>query len=242
MSNTSNNFASREVCDLIFYDYATQQPVLFMDYANTTTAGLSGESVFAYGGKGHPKRVGFNGDRGGTISFESQIATMELYAMVTGGTLSTAAKFVKRYEATASSDGFELPDEPVADSVVVYAYEDDCGEAIESVNVSAKKVTATGITNGNKYVAYYMVNKESGVKSFKVKSTSFPKEVSIYGETTIRGEDGVDHAFRMICYKALPQPTFELSFANSGDPTSYTVTFDLEADGNKDLIEFIAED
>lgn len=242
MSNTSNNFASREVCDLIFYDFATKKPVLYMDFANTTTVGLSGESVFAYGGKGHPKRVGFNGDRGGTISFESQISTMKLYAMVSGGTLSAAAKFVKRVEKVASDGGITLDEAPVKGSAVVYAYDDDCGTPIEDVSEAETKLTATGITDDETYVVYYMVNKTEGVKSFTLKSTSFPKEVIIYGDTYARGEDGVDHAFRMVCYKALPQSNFELSFANQGDPVSFTVTFDLEADGDKNLIDFIAED
>lgn len=238
----SNTFASRDVCDLVFLDYKTQKPVHYMDYANTTTNGLTGESVFAYGGHGHPKRVGFNGDRGGTIAFESQISTMELYALVTGGTLSTAAKFLKREELTAGADGIELSDAPVDGTVTVFAADDDCGTEIADTSVTTKKVTATGITTGKQYVAYYMVNKTDGVKSFKLKSTSFPKEVTIHGYTTIRGEDGADHGFRMVCYKALPQSNFELNFANNGDPSSYTVTFDLEADGNKDMIEYISED
>lgn len=243
MSN--NTFASRDVCDLTFLDYATQKPVLYMDYANTTTVGLTGETVFAYGGHGHPKRVGFNGDRGGTISFESQIATMELYALVTGGVLKNAAKFLKREEIAAGSDGLSLKETPVEGSVTVYPLEKDCDASseVKNVQVSGLKVTSTsGITNGSKYAVYYMVNKESGVKSFKVQSTSFPKEVTIHGFTNMRMEDGSDHDFRMVCYKALPQPTFDLNFANSGDPSTYTITFDLEADGNKDLIEYIALD
>lgn len=242
MSNTKNNFASREVCDLIIYDYATKKPVLFMDYANTTTNGLTGESVFAYGGKGHPKRVGFNGDRGGTISFETQIGTMSLYALVTGGALSTAAQYVKRVEAVGGSDGITLSEKPVDNSVVVYKADDDCGKAIESVSVSDMKITASDITEDQPYVVYYMVKKDTGVTSFKLKSTSFPKEVTIYGDTNIRGEDGIDHSFRMVCYKALPQANFEMAFSNSGDPASYTITFDLEADGNHDMIEYILED
>lgn len=242
---STTNFASRDVCDLVFLDYASQEPILYMDYANTTTAGLTGESVFAYGGHGHPKRVGFNGDRGGTISFESQIATMELYALVTGGTLTSVAKFLKREELTAAADGLALADEPVADTVSVYPLDKDCDKTakIADIQVTSTKVSATsGITQGQKYAVYYMVNKDSGVKSFKLKSTSFPKEVTIHGFTNIRGEDGVDHDFRMICYKALPQPTFELNFSNNGDPSTYTVTFDLEADGDKDLIEYISVD
>lgn len=240
MSN--NTFASREVCDLTFLDYATQKPVLYMDYANTNTVGLTGESVFAYGGKGHPKRVGFNGDRGGTISFETQIATMELYAMVTGGVLKSAAKFLMREELTATSSGISLSDTPVDGSVTVFPAESDCVDSasINDISVSGKDVSGASITEDSKYIAYYMVNKTDGVQSFKLQSTSFPKEVTIHGYTTVRMEDGTDRAFRMICYKALPQPTLDLSFSNSGDPSTYTITFDLEADGNKDLIEYIA--
>lgn len=237
-----NNFASREVCDLIFYDYATDKPVLFMDYANTTTNGLTGESVFAYGGMGHPKRVGFNGDRGGTIAFESQISTMQLYALVTGGTLGTSSKYVKRAEVTGESGSLTLPEEIVENSLYVYEADDDCGTALDNVTVAGTTATGASIEEGKKYVVYYMVSKDSGVQSFKIKSTSFPKEVKIYGYTNVRDESGVDHVFHMICYKALPQSTFDLSFANNGDPASYTITFDLEADGNKDMIEYVRED
>lgn len=237
MSN-KNTFANREVCNLLFTDYATDKQVLYMDYANTTTNGLTGESVFAYGGWGHPKRVGFNGDRGGTIAFETQISTMELYALVSGGTISNAAKYVKREEVKGGSGTLTISEKADDGSVQVFAADDEFGAEI-AATVSGTTVTAEGVTADKDYVVYYTVNKTEGVKSFKLKSTSFPKEVRIQGETMVRGEDGVDRTFLMICYKALPQPNFDLSFANSGDPSSYTITFDLEADGNKDLIEYI---
>ncbi|MBD5476389.1 MAG: hypothetical protein HDR17_10510, partial [Lachnospiraceae bacterium] len=43
------NMANREVCDLIFVDYATKKPFLNLDFANVSTTELTGESVFAYG-------------------------------------------------------------------------------------------------------------------------------------------------------------------------------------------------
>ena len=58
---------TREVCDLTFVDYKTKTPFLNLDFANVTTTELTGESVFAYGGKGHPKRVAFSGEKGGTL-------------------------------------------------------------------------------------------------------------------------------------------------------------------------------
>ena len=69
---TNPNMANREVCDLLFVDYATKKPFLNLDFANVSTTELTGESVFAHGGKGHPKRVQFSGERGGTITIDSE--------------------------------------------------------------------------------------------------------------------------------------------------------------------------
>ena len=77
--NNNTTFANREVCDLIFVEYKSKKPFLNLDFANTTTTEMSGEAVYAYGGKGHPKRVTFHGDRGGTIAFETQMKTAKLY-------------------------------------------------------------------------------------------------------------------------------------------------------------------
>lgn len=40
MSN--KNMSNREVCDLIFVDYATKKPFLNLDFANVTTTELDG--------------------------------------------------------------------------------------------------------------------------------------------------------------------------------------------------------
>ena len=53
----NSTMANREVCDLIFVDYSTRLPFLNLDFANTSSTELTGETVFAYGGKGHPKSL-----------------------------------------------------------------------------------------------------------------------------------------------------------------------------------------
>lgn len=123
------NMANREVCDLIFVDYFTKKPFLNLDFANVSTTALTGESVFAYGGREHPKRVQFTGERGGTITIETQIQTVKLWQLITGGEISKSAKFVVRVETTVNDagTGITLGDTPVAGSVVVYAADDDWG-------------------------------------------------------------------------------------------------------------------
>lgn len=106
------NMTNREVCDLIFVDYATKKPFMNLDFANVSTTELTGESVFAYGGKGHPKRVRFAGERGGTLTIETQIQTVKLWQMVTGGELHNSAKFVTRVEKIADAGVINLEDTP----------------------------------------------------------------------------------------------------------------------------------
>ena len=46
MSNTTianTNIANREVCDLIFVDYASKKPFLNLDFANVSTTELTGK-------------------------------------------------------------------------------------------------------------------------------------------------------------------------------------------------------
>lgn len=228
-------FANRDVCDISILDYVTQKPIMYIDYANATSTELTGESVYAYGGHGHVKRITFTGERAGTLTLETQVQTFELYQMITGGTLSDTAKVVKREVLTAGSDGLTLSATPVDDTANVYAATDDCGTAIEA-SVAGSKVTGTGITSGNEYIVYY-IEEKSNVKSVSIGAQSFPKNVTIHGETYMTTESGEAIPYKMIAWKAMPQSNAQFGFSNTGDPQTLTITFDLMADTkNEDKI------
>ena len=148
-----NTFANREVCDLIFEDYATKKPFLNMDYANVSTTEVTGETVFAYGGKGHPKRVSFSGERGGTLTIETQMQSFALYQLLTGGEVSSSAKFMAREVLTVGEGGtVTLSEAPATGATVnVFAIDDDCGTA-KTVTVAEKVVTITDGTKGDKVI------------------------------------------------------------------------------------------
>ena len=235
------NMANREVCDLIFVDYTTKKPFLNLDFANVTTTELTGESVFAYGGKGHPKRVQFAGERGGTITIETQIQTVKLWQLITGGEVTKSAKFVTRVEKVVESDGetIKLDDEPVIGSVVVYADGDDCGTEL-ACSLSTKDVTlTTPVTGGDKVIVYYMKEVASGVERINIKSTSFPKNFIVYGDTIMKTEDDEVLPYKLTAYKVAPQSNMALSFSTSGDPGSISITCDLMADGDDNILDLV---
>ncbi len=236
---TNPNMANREVCDLLFVDYATKKPFLNLDFANVSTTELTGESVFAHGGKGHPKRVQFSGERGGTITIETQIQTVKLWQLITGGEISKTAKFVTRMEASVDETGtaITLPDAPAADSVVVYKADDDCGTEL-ACTVSDKIVTLTSaLSGGDAVIVYYMKEVTEGVQRINVKSTSFPKNFIVYGDTVMKTEDDEALPLKLTAYKCAPQSSMSLSFTNNGDPGSLTITADLMADQDNNILD-----
>lgn len=235
----SVTFANREVCDLTICDYATQRPVHVLDYANATTQEITGEQVFAYGGQGHPKRVTFYGEKGGTLAIETQLMTSELFSICTGAEIEKTAKFIKRLVLEATTGSIAVPPEInlMANSINVYAENDDLGTPIEA-SLSDHTITLTGDESGT-YVVYGIEELTSGVKKMSIKSTTFPKAVTIYGETLMKGEDGINYPYKLVVYKATPQQSLSFGFSNNGDPATMTVTFDLLADQNDNIMDMI---
>ncbi len=236
---TNTNMANREVCDLLFVDYATKKPFLNLDFANVSTTELTGESVFAHGGKGHPKRVQFSGERGGTITIETQIQTVKLWQLITGGEVSKSAKFVSRTETSVDESGtiITLTDTPAADSVVVYKADDDCGTELECT-VSDNVIALTSVLNsGDAVIVYYMKEVNEGVQRINIKSTSFPKNFIVYGDTVMKTEDDEALPLKLTAYKCAPQSNMSLSFSNNGDPGSLTITADLMADQDNNILD-----
>ena len=247
----SDRFANREVCNMIIEDYKTKKPILYCDYANTNSTELTGESVFAYGGWGHPRRVGFNGEKGGTFTFETQIQSFQLYSLLTGGTISSAGagsaaiNLVKREVVTAAAGGsVNATATPVAGTLNVFPVADDCGTPIAGTlsGSTFTASTASQIVASSKYVLYYQTALTSGAKKISISSTTFPKAVRITADTYQKSEDEEIIPYQMIVYKAQPQANITMQNSNTGDPVTLTVTCDLMADGDNNMIDLILQD
>lgn len=232
--------ANREVCDLIFQEYKTKKPFLAVDYANTSSVELTGENVYAYGGKGHPKKVTFSGEKGGTMTIETQIQTPKLWELMSGGTSSSTAKYLKKVEAVVASENkITLTEDKTIDKGSVCVYKaDDVELATElKCTVNSKDITLTDtVEAGTKVIVFYGITRDD-VYNINIKSTNFPKAFSVYGDTYMKTEDDDIFPYRLTVYKAVPQPNMSLSFANNGDPGTVTITLDLMEDKNHNMLD-----
>lgn len=239
----SSTFANREVCDLIFEDYKTKKVFLNMDYANVSTTEITGESVFAYGGKGHPKRVAFSGEKGGTLTIETQMQSFKLYQLLTGGDMSSSAKFITREVVTVGENKvITLSSTPAKGSdITVFAANDDCGTPL-SVTVSENTITVTDANADDEVIVYYVKALEKDVQKISIKGSSFPKAFTVYGDTVMKTEDDSLLPYKFIAYKAVPQSNMSISMSNNGDPATITITCDLMVNENDDMLDLILED
>ncbi|MEG1563295.1 MAG: hypothetical protein RSB38_05905 [Oscillospiraceae bacterium] len=238
--STNPNMANREVCDLIFEDYKTKVPVLNIDYANVTTTELTGETAYAFGGQKHPKRIGFNGERGGTLKIETQIQPFKLWSIISGAKIESTAEFIKREEVVTTSVAptITLLKTPVVGAPVnVFLKSDDCGVPVPST-VSGTTVTLT-TPKADTYVVYYMEAIATGVKKLNIKSTTFAKVYKVYMETFNVTEDDEVVPYKMIAYKCQPQNNITINNSSTGDPVTLTITCDLLADGQNNIIDMI---
>lgn len=232
------NKANRQVCDVDIRVLKTMAPFLFFDTANTTTAGLSGDSVYAM--KKGTRAIAFHNPIEGTMTIEAQVMPFKAYALMSDGTIETEATYAKKETIKATEAGKLSIPNAVAGSVFVFAEGEYGSTPIEGTYASGE-FTAKGITADTSYEVGYLIKKTSGVKKVSFNNKKVPKDYYITMSTLDKGEDDSLTPFIMTAYKASIQRNFELSFSSEGDPASVTITFDLLEDRNGNVLDMIED-
>lgn len=237
MANKNAYFANREVADLMLMDYSTEKMFLNVDWANVTSTSFEGDRVFATGGQGAPNRVQFDGSRTGTLTIEAQVYPVKVFQMLSGNDLGTEANFLKREKVTAAdATKLTLSEAAAGTYVQVFKADDDLGTEL-SATVSGSEVTVT-VESGTDYIVYYYKS-ASKPQVVHLDSRHFPKAYRVEGSIPYKTENDEIIEAHPVWYKAAPQAGFELSWQNTGDPVSLTMTFDVLADANGNMYDLI---
>lgn len=237
------NRANRQVCDVDIRILKTMAPFLNFDTANTTTAGLSSDSVYAMA-KGS-RRIAFANPLEGTMTIEAQVYPFKFFSLLADGTIKNTAAYAVKETITCTEAGV-LPlavndGEITAGTVFVYA-EGAFGDVAIEGTFADGKFTATNaddIKVNSKYEVGFVVNRTKGVKRISFTNADLPQDYFITMKTLDKDEQGMLTPFLMTAYKATIQRSFELSFSSEGDPASVTLTFDLLEDANKNIFDMV---
>lgn len=240
------NRANRQVCDVDIRILKTMKPFLKFDTANTTTAGLSSDSVYAMA-KGS-RRIAFPNPLEGTMTIEAQVYPFKFFALLSNGEITTNAAYAATQTIKAAEEGTLEITLPEGGSIIegtVFVYPKDSfgdEETLIEGTWEDKKFTATTnseIKADEEYTIGYVVNRTKGVKKISFNNKNLPKDYFITMQTLDKDEQGMFTPFVMTAYKATIQRSFELSFTSEGDPASVTLTFDLMEDKDGNIFDMV---
>lgn len=236
------NKANRQVADVLISDLKTKKPFLNFVTANTTTTGISADSVYARA-KGS-NRVSFPNSPDGTLTIEAQVYPFKMYALFSDGTIATDGVYGEAVTITATAAGSLTVPTP-ADGTIqagsVFAYpEERFGDdnAVITGTYANGVFTSDAIQQGSTYEVGYIINR-TNIKRVSFNSKKTPKDYFITMSTLDKDEEGVLTPFKQVFYKATPQRNFNLALSSDGDPATLTVTFDLLEDRHGDFVDMI---
>lgn len=241
------NKANRQVCDVDIRVLKTKAPFLNFLTANTTTAGLSSDSVYAMA-KGS-RRIAYANPLEGTMTIEAQVYPFKLLALLSDGTIDSEAVYAETATVKATEDGklTLATDKGEIEAGTVFVYPK--GSYGDETQLITGTYTAGAFTEGeaeskkikadSEYEIGYMVKRSSGLKKISLNNKRLPKDYFITQKTVDKDENGLLTPFIMTAYKATIQRNIDLSFSSEGDPASITLTFDLMEDKDGNVLDMI---
>lgn len=235
MANTApNRWAVREAAEATFYNLDTGAPVVTLNTLKMTEVSTTGETVYAQGGRGNAKLVGFSGDREATVALQDAIFDNEALAMLTGNKIGTEAKTLEFFEdiRVKTPGEVELKREPEADTIS--AGRMDNGKFIptgdESFTAAEKTVPIADAVVGERIRVYYKAT-VANAKTITVTASDFGGTFRLVVDVLVRDEDtGKVFYAQFIAPKAKIEDEFTFSFSPDGDPSVLDIPLQILKD------------
>jgi len=236
--------------------FEEKQPVLYIDSATTSSEEQSTSTVYAQGGRGNSRLIAWEGDKTLTFTVEDALLSPVGYAILSGAGLfkhgskatdevhyhmTTMAKVDKDGKldltnaiAKFGKDGnknkgyiCDLNDAPV----FILAFEDGdlTGDQYSDFTLSEDKQGFTFTTTKDKTVMvdYYVVLPGANVYEADITADTFAGYYYVEADTLFRRQaDGKDLPANLTFPNVKLQSAFTITMAGSGDPSTFTFTFD----------------
>ncbi|MFB0831557.1 hypothetical protein ACEU2D_18380 [Brevibacillus laterosporus] len=253
-------YAIRAITNVVLKHPVTKEPVHYFETLKTSNIEFSGSTVFARGGFGDPKLIGFDSEREITIKFEDSLISKSSLAVITGSKFKKTSKPIHKKEVLiVEEDGtdkiIKLSQKPTAlKSYNTFFYVTDNGSTIgeklaatiATTGVTPKvKLTGSSLEIGDMVIADYYIDPSENGESLTVTSETFPGTYTLEADTFWRNENGDDIVAKYTIPKIKIKPNFTLTHGASGDPSVFGFEGDVLADkksGNSMVIIELLEE
>ncbi|MCW3792565.1 hypothetical protein HF638_02735 [Paenibacillus sp. SZ31] len=232
-----SRYGSREILDVVLKDVKTGEPVVYLESLTTSSMEFAGQTVYARGGKGHPKLIGWDSEKDVTMTMEDALISKESLAVLTGSKFVKGTKPVHKKEVleVSKTGEIKLSYTPLT-SKLAHFFKTSNGSSMDA-KLTASPITGTAVTfteatlnEGDKVIADYYYAAPDTTQSMTVASDVFPGTYLLEGTTNWKNEDGFDVEAVYTIPKLKVMPGFSIGMASTGDPQPFTFTCEVLKD------------
>jgi len=252
-------FAIRDAGEATFFSLTTLKPIVTLTTLKTSGVETSGETVYARGGRGNTKLVGFSSNREAKITLEDALFDRNAIEMLTGNDITIGAKEIDFNETiTVTSNAATLTKTPATAGALLGLYELNADGTLgteitydESPTTGEYSVSGKTITlyNGDyeddiSLKAYYKVNTGTDASSMKITSDAFGGSFRVAIDVLVRDSySKEDFEAQLIIKNAKFEDNFNFSFAAEGDPAVLSLPLEILKDPlSTDMWEMVIYD
>jgi len=246
-------YAIKDAANLQVISQTTSKPVLYANYAKTSSIDFTADSVYAYNKT--TKAVRFDKAREGSFKTEFEVFETKWIAMLFGTSLAASSIDVAKREVLAvnlGGAGATLAAAPKAGSLVIFKC-DSLGDTIlgtEQVSGNPSTTVNTYSIDGSQVltfnattfsasgfvVCYYLVN--SSKTNFTVDVSSFPSGYTIYADAYLRGTDQVDKYVQYQLLNVKPKSNVSLSM-DVDNVAKLSIEWDILANASGYMMNYV---
>lgn len=255
---TPNRWAVRDVATATFYSLVSPySAIVTLPTLKTSGVQTKSTTVYARGGSGNAKIVGFSSDKEATITLQDAIFDNLAIAQLTGNSIVTGATTVDQiYEATVTSTLHTLTVPNKIKSITsVYLLDTDGvtpktlltadAAAAEGTKYSIDgQVITTAETSTMKVRVYYKSDTDATAKTISVTSDAFGGSFKLVLDCLIRDEyTKTDYAGQLVVFNGKIEDDWSLEFKADGDPSVLDMKIEvLKSSSSTDMWQLVIYD
>lgn len=243
--STPNVWAIRAVAKATFYDLKTGKAKVQLKNLKTSGIENSADTVYAQGGEGNNKIVGFSGNRGAKVPLQDAVFTNEVIAMMTGNDIKKGvAPIIQRDEIKIINNKATLnftPATPVNGLNSVYllsnegTHEDEIEFATGALSKGTYSITGKELTffdgefeDNTEIVAYYKTQSGASAKTITISSDKFAGTYRVILDVIVRAVgDKQDYAAQIDITNAKMEDGWKIDMAAGGDPSVFDIPLEI---------------
>jgi len=228
-----NRYAIRDVATATFLSLVSPYNALFtLPTLKTSGVQTKSTSVYARGGSGNAKIVGFSSDKEATITLQDAIFSNDLIAQLTGNAITAGVTTVDQIFVGTTPAGLTLTIPNKIKSITsVYILDTDgiTNKTLLAADVAAAAGTKYSIagqvltfadTAGTSYRIYYKAETDATAKTIKVTSDKFGGTFRLILDCLVRDElTKADYAAQLIVFNGKVEDDWSMEFKADSDPS-----------------------